>query len=328
MSLICRKGVGDLGLLQLIHSDYSQKDYVLLPWHANYGSGNGSRHIHPVYHFWFALEGGGAMERDGYVLPFAAGDMLIINPNELHVIRADEKAGLLFYALSFYLLPLENLARLGGPEIFRGSVDLGLLDTLAETASLEQLFDLQLFQGRPKVEAPPKLCASLHHLIQIYDQRFSALNPEFKRSWLNPQTRDKIEFVKLATFFMIELVDLFTREAERDSAEAKPDPLLSRLYNYLDSLVFDQYDHRALSRHMNYNPVYLATYFGKKTGMSPRAYVDRQKIRQACIELDETNRSVEDIAARLRYSSTAHFCANFKKVMGVTPRQYRTIFLQ
>ncbi|MDW7657514.1 MAG: AraC family transcriptional regulator [Bacillota bacterium] len=317
--------------MAVIHFMYSPKyktTYLAVPWHVNFGKGDNQRHIHPVYHLMVILEGNGFIERDQYDLSLAGGDLLIINPNELHVMHADDKAGLSFYSLSFYLIAQEKLAGLDVTALLNGQVDLRLLAELAETATLEQLFELTALQDQQKWALPTKVKAKLNRLILDYEPRFADLNPSFKRFWLDPQTRDKDGFASLTNLMLSEWLDILYQAGHADKEGDKPDPLLTRLYQALDGFVFRQYHHQELKTQLNYNPVYLAAYFKEKTGMTPRAYVDRQKIRQACIDLHQTNDSIETIAMRLKYSSPGHFCANFKKVMLMTPKQYRSATLQ
>lgn len=317
-----------MSIIHFLYSPKSRINYLVVPWHANFGRGDNQRHIHPVYHLMIILEGKGSIERDQYDLSLAGGDLLIINPNELHVMHADVKAGWSFYALSFYLLAQDKLADLDVDALLNGKVDLRQLAELAETTTLEQLFELTALQDQQKWALPAKVKAKLNRLILDYEPRFADLNPSFKRFWLDPQTRDKAGFARLTNLMLSEWLDILYQAGHADKESDKPDLLLTRLYQTLDGFVFRQYHHQELKTQLNYNPVYLAAYFKEKTGLTPRAYVDRQKIRQACIDLHQTNDSIETIAMRLRYSSPGHFCANFKKVMLMTPGQYRSATLQ
>ncbi len=317
-----------MAVIHFLYSSSNQTSYLAIPWHANFGSGDNQRHIHPVYHLMIILEGSGFIERDQYNLPLQGGDLLIINPNEQHVMHADVKAGLSFYSLSFYLLAQEKLANMDGVDLLNGRVDLRMLAELAETTPLEQLFELTAMQDHQKWVLPAKVKAKLTRLILDYEPRFADLNPCFKRFWLDPQTRDKAGFARLTDLMLYEWLDVLYQAGVTEKETNKPDPLLTRLYLILDGFVFRQYHHQELKTQLNYNPVYLAAYFKEKTGLTPRAYVDRQKIRQACIDLHQTNDSIEAIAWRLQYSSPGHFCTNFKKIMMMTPKQYRSATLQ
>lgn len=308
-------------VVQFLYSPSARRSFLVVPWHANFGSGDNQRHIHPVYHLMLILGGKGRIERDHGEHSIESGDLLIINPNELHVLRADSKAGLTFYALSFYLLPQDVLS---GPDIDglnRGAVALDDLAEQAETAPLEQLFMLNTLDGKTAWPLPDALKARLMRVIMDYEPHFAAINPCYKRFWLDPKTRDKAEFARLTHQMLTEWLHLLDQAG--NEAGTPDDVLLARICSTLDGMIHGRYSHRAVKAQLNYNPVYLAGYFKEKTGLSPRAYVDRQKIRQACSDLHQTGDSVEAIAARLGYSSAGHFCANFKKAMLMTPSQYR-----
>lgn len=314
---VCRQ----MPVVQFLYSPFTRRGFLAVPWHANFGSGDNQRHIHPVYHLMLILGGRGRIERDNGEHALQAGDLLIINPNELHVLRADSEAGLTFYSLSFYLLPQEALS---GPDIDglnRGAVALDDLAERAETTPLDQLFALTALEGKTSWPLPDALKARLMRVIMDYEPLFSAVNPYFKRFWLDPQTRDKAEFARLTHQMLTEWLHLLDQAGHE--ANIPDDVLQARICGVLDGMVYGRYSHQAVKAQLNYNPVYLAGYFKEKTGLSPRAYVDRQKIRQACSDLHQTSDSVEAIASRLGYSSTGHFCTNFKKIMHMTPSQYR-----
>jgi len=308
-------------VVQFLYSPSAQRSFLVVPWHANFGSGDNQRHMHPVYHLMLILGGRGRIKRDHGEHSIKSGDLLIINPNELHVLYADSKAGLTFYALSFYLLPQDALSGSDIDGLNRGAVALDWLAERAETMPLEHLFMLTGLEGETAWQLPDALKARLMRVIMDYEPYFAAINPCYKRFWLDPQTRDKAEFARLTHQMLTEWLHLLD-QAGRE-AETPEDDLLDRICRVLDGMVYGRYSHRAVKTQLNYNPVYLAGYFKEKTGLSPRAYVDRQKIRQACSDLHQTGDSVEAIAARLGYSSAGHFCANFKKTMLMTPSQYR-----
>ncbi len=63
--------------------------------------------------------------------------------------------------------------------------------------------------------------------------------------------------------------------------------------------------------------------YKRHTGQTPMQAFQHLKISRACYLLDITELSVADVAADLGYEDPYHFSRQFKKVMGVAPRDYR-----
>lgn len=63
--------------------------------------------------------------------------------------------------------------------------------------------------------------------------------------------------------------------------------------------------------------------FADITGMQPKKYIDRLRIRMAEELLKNTPFSLNNISERLGYSSQFHFCRAFQKYHGMPPSQFR-----
>ena len=57
--------------------------------------------------------------------------------------------------------------------------------------------------------------------------------------------------------------------------------------------------------------------------MSPIDYLHRWRVRQARRLLEETGRSVTDIAGAVGFPDSGHFARVFRQETGVSPREYR-----
>ncbi|MCB0166075.1 MAG: helix-turn-helix transcriptional regulator, partial [Anaerolineae bacterium] len=66
-----------------------------------------------------------------------------------------------------------------------------------------------------------------------------------------------------------------------------------------------------------------ARVFKKKTGYAPIDYFIRLKIQKACELLETTDQQVSEIGHSLGYPDIYYFSRLFKKVVGLSPRQYR-----
>lgn len=68
---------------------------------------------------------------------------------------------------------------------------------------------------------------------------------------------------------------------------------------------------------------YLSKLFKNETGVSFIDYLIRFRIKKSLELLNETNFKIREISERVGYSSQHYYCEAFKKVMDMTPTEYR-----
>lgn len=71
----------------------------------------------------------------------------------------------------------------------------------------------------------------------------------------------------------------------------------------------------------------LAKRFRKRFGISPYRYVCQVRVRQAQTMMEQGLRPT-DIASETGFFDQSHLARHFKRLCGMTPRQYRTRFTQ
>jgi AraC-like DNA-binding protein len=71
--------------------------------------------------------------------------------------------------------------------------------------------------------------------------------------------------------------------------------------------------------------VHFASLFRHQTGMAPIEYFIHLRIRGACRLLDTTTLTVREIGYRVGYEDPYYFSRMFRKLMGLSPRQYREL---
>jgi AraC family transcriptional regulator len=69
---------------------------------------------------------------------------------------------------------------------------------------------------------------------------------------------------------------------------------------------------------------HFARAFKAAAGESPHKYLTHRRIERAKVLLTVTKLPVAEVAYRVGFSSQSHFTAHFRKVTGVTPRDYRS----
>ena len=73
------------------------------------------------------------------------------------------------------------------------------------------------------------------------------------------------------------------------------------------------------------HPVYLATAFRQKFGVTVGEFVRRLRIEHACAELNKEDLPLSAIALQAGFADQSHFSKVFKSYVGMTPREYRTL---
>lgn len=72
-----------------------------------------------------------------------------------------------------------------------------------------------------------------------------------------------------------------------------------------------------------YNSSYLGKLFTQRTGISFNSYLDQLRVHKATELLDQTDMKVYEIAARVGYKNVDYFHQKFRKIMDISPAEYR-----
>lgn len=96
-----------------------------------------------------------------------------------------------------------------------------------------------------------------------------------------------------------------------------------KIKNYIDSHYSQNITLDFLSDLTYMNKFHLVHTFTKQIGISPINYVINKRIQEAKNLLSTTGYSIRDIASIVGFSSSSYFSQMFKKVTGVSPKNYR-----
>jgi AraC family transcriptional regulator, arabinose operon regulatory protein len=78
-----------------------------------------------------------------------------------------------------------------------------------------------------------------------------------------------------------------------------------------------------LAQHCKLSKFHFCKKFRELTDSSPIQHFINMKIQQACFQLDNSDIAIKDLAVNLGYSDPYYFSRLFKKIVGMSPRQYR-----
>ena len=99
--------------------------------------------------------------------------------------------------------------------------------------------------------------------------------------------------------------------------------LLEKIFGFVVSEYNKDCSLDALSAATSYHYVYLSRYFKKCTGLSFTEYVNTYRVNEACYLLRNGEQSILETAFNCGYDSLRSFNRNFKKIMQITPVEYR-----
>lgn len=104
------------------------------------------------------------------------------------------------------------------------------------------------------------------------------------------------------------------------SYKSGPDyvPILRYIQSHYDTITLPK-----LEQIFHYSTPYLSKIIKASTGKNFKQIVTELKIRKALYYLEETDYSIEEISAKVGYSSADHFYHVFRKIHGKSPQQYR-----
>lgn len=95
------------------------------------------------------------------------------------------------------------------------------------------------------------------------------------------------------------------------------------MMKYIDTHLSEGFSLQQLAKELNMNANYLGQVFKRETGKTYTAYVTELRIERAkeMLRMDES--SISDIAASLGFNDYFYFLKTFKRITGLTPKQFR-----
>lgn len=101
---------------------------------------------------------------------------------------------------------------------------------------------------------------------------------------------------------------------------------INQCLNYIFSNSYEDIPLRVLADLTSLNPDYLSALFKKEVGVSLRQYILQSKIEEAKNLLNHTDHTMKEISNLLNFHDQSHFIKVFKKIEGVTPKQFKMGF--
>lgn len=130
------------------------------------------------------------------------------------------------------------------------------------------------------------------------------------------QPSDAIYLARQAEAYYTRLVAEHIENLEKNS-------LIARCKNKIRQNICTKIRVSSLAKELEVNANYLSEKFAKEEGITLNAYINKQKVEFSKHRLRYSDDNYGTIAYTLGFSSQSHFTNVFKRVTGITPKQYR-----
>ncbi len=98
---------------------------------------------------------------------------------------------------------------------------------------------------------------------------------------------------------------------------------INRTFRFLYQHYTEEHSLEEIAEYANQNKAALCRSFKKVSGYTIFQYINRLRIDNACRLLKNTDQSITDIAYIVGYNTFSHFNSQFRRVMKLSPSQYR-----
>ncbi len=98
--------------------------------------------------------------------------------------------------------------------------------------------------------------------------------------------------------------------------------IIKEAVRYLTSNITKDISLTQLAAQLGVNPSYLSRTFREDTGMSLVDYINHQRIELSKYYFESASDHVTEVAFKSGYNDSSYFAKTFKKITGITPKEY------
>lgn len=130
---------------------------------------------------------------------------------------------------------------------------------------------------------------------------------------------DNAKFKKLAGNVLEEILINIHMDKQENKKKAYVIDKIDEVKQFIDHNICERYTLEVLAEKAGISIKYFSKCFREKYGESPGNYIINKRIQYARFLLEETDKSVKEVAYMLGYTNPYAFSAQFKKFTGTTP---------
>jgi YesN/AraC family two-component response regulator len=102
-----------------------------------------------------------------------------------------------------------------------------------------------------------------------------------------------------------------------------PIPHLQKVFEFIEAYYHEGITLSDVAEAVGYSPAYLTNQVAKQTGETVNSWIVKRRMAAARPLLQNTNQTIEEIAAKLGYQNACHFSRQFRQHHGISPTSWR-----
>jgi AraC family transcriptional regulator len=184
------------------------------------------------------------------------------------------------------------------------------------------------FLRRTAIENELSAETKLSHRVIFPDSTIVQVAYLFKGELLNEGLAGNLFAESLKNLLAVHLLRHYCETGSLEKKLAIPGRVLDALklkqvQDYIEENLADEIAIEDMAALIHMSQFHFARAFKASTGESPHKYLTQRRIERAKVLLSVTKLPVAEVAYRVGFSNQSHFTAHFRKVTGVTPKDYR-----
>ena len=261
-------------------------------------------HDHLFYEICFVHRGTALHCTDFYDAEIARGSVVVMAPGTVHAFERPRALDVtnIYYLAEWMMTDMRQFWELDG------------LAPLFLAASLfRRLAAIRI----PQFQLTPEETDELERHLRAMNVELAATRPSL------------LLLKSVLTQFMILLSRAYIRQESRELGFQFRREVWS-LLDYIEHCLanMEPFSVGDAAHRLDMSINHLVVLFRTATGYAPLEYYQRRRIHQACRMLLNQRLSITEIGCALNFSDAAHLSRTFKRVCGVSPREYRQSFDQ
>lgn len=186
--------------------------------------------------------------------------------------------------------------------------------------ALEQVLERMEHTAKNLLLKPSLFCYHLSQMLRALEYELNVNDEKNHFHSVLQHTSSSQEAVLLAKQHLSKISGIIAGNRK----EVVKEPRLQEINEYISKHLTENISSVSVANHLFLNPSYFSRYFKKIAGVNFTEYVHRYKMGVAK-QLFETGETVEFVAIQLGYSDRTYFSKVFKKYIGMSPIDFKSI---